>query len=133
MHPVIRFLVVACLIWLIPFLVSLPFFDRTGQLQTKFWLFKGVMALVLGSSAFVLFRWLISRWSPRPSLVTLVLLGLGTVAINITLDAITIIPLTQIGLRDYVFQIGTLYLLIVGMSVIAGRHRSEREDTHAIA
>jgi glucan phosphoethanolaminetransferase (alkaline phosphatase superfamily) len=132
-HPVIRFLIVAFLIWLIPFLVSLPFFNRDGQLQTNFWLFKGVMGLVLSSSSFILFRWLAWRWSPRPRPVTMALLGLAAAAISVALDAVTVIPLAQMGLSDYIVQIVSLYLLIIGMSVAAGMHQNEREDTRAIA
>lgn len=119
MRQPVRFLVVALLIWLIPFLVSLPFFNRDGQLMVNFWVFKGVMAVVLSGGAFLLFRWLMRSWAPAPRRTTAVILGLGAVVVSIALDSLTVIPLTQMGLGEYLAQIVSLYTLIILMGLAA--------------
>lgn len=87
----------------------------------------------LSSHAFVLFRWLVGGCSPQPRLTTMALLGLGAALVSIALDAVTVIPIIQMALSEYIVQIVSLYLLIISMSVAAGMRQNEREDTRAIA
>ena len=116
-----RFLVVSFLIWLIPFVVSIPFFDRAGQLTINFWVFKALMATTLIGSAFPLFHWLYRSLAlPNRHWTIATGLGLGALSINILLDMITVIPFTNMAVTDYIVQIAVLYLFIPIISVYIG-------------
>lgn len=120
MNIVWRFGVVSFGVWLVPFVVSLPFFNREGQLITGFWLFKAIMALVLVSSALVLFRWFYRSTVRNQNWATFVLFGFGAAAINIILDSFTIIPLTNTPPARYMVETASFYTAIVVASVYAG-------------
>lgn len=121
MNTVLRFLLLSFLTWLIPFVVSFPFFNREGQLVVNFWLFKAVMVGVLSMSAFSLFRWFYrSTALPNRRWATCALIGLGAVAINIALDSLTVIPFTNMTAPQYAVQIASLYLLIIAASLYTG-------------
>jgi hypothetical protein len=130
MFTFLRFLVVSFLIWLIPFVSSFFFFGRDGSLTINFWLFKGIMALVLFVCSVVLFRW----WYGTASLPTRSwwfagLIGLGTVAINIVLDTQTVMRLTNIAPGQYFIEVAALYLLvIVGVSIAQRTHVRKGEQ-----
>jgi hypothetical protein len=90
----VRLLAVGLLTWLIPFAVSIAFFDQNRQLVLPFVAFKVIMLIVLAVCAFVLFRWF---WRDaaheRASLNAALLAGLVVFAVNIALDAFTVMPL----------------------------------------
>jgi hypothetical protein len=121
-NTVWRFLLISFLLWLVPFVCSFPFFTRQGTLTINFWLFKGLMTLVLVVCAFVLFRWFYgSTPLPDGNWPLYALVGLGAVLINIGLDTQTVMRFTAISWGQYAAQVGSIYLLvIVGMSIYQG-------------
>lgn len=121
MNTVLRFLLLSFLTWLVPFVISFPFFNREGQLVVNFWLFKAVMVGVLSISAFYLFRWFYrSTALSNRGWATCALIGLGAVAINIALDRLTVIPFTNMTSAQYAVQIASLYLFIIAISLYTG-------------
>lgn len=129
MNSMVRFLVISLLIWLVPFVVSLPFFGREGKLSTPFWLFKANMLVVLSGTAWYLFRWFYrsSVMSQQPR-TTFALLGFGTAAINVALDMVTIVPLMKMTAAQYATQVAPAYLLIVVASITAGLRQTRTEN-----
>jgi hypothetical protein len=130
MRFVLHFLLTSTLIWLVPFVASFPFFDRTGALTINFWAFKALMAAVLMTTSFFAFRVLYRRASRTKQPWTFYLFtGLGALAISVILDAFTVIPLTGITPVDYVQQIVSIYLLIPILAVYIGGKQAQLEAT----
>lgn len=115
--------------WLVPFLVSFAFFDRSGQLAIPQPLFKSLMVVVFGGLGMALLVAAFRRVpaSPRTGFV----LGCFWLAINLLLDFAILLPFTKMPALDYVYDIGIRYLLIpimaTGLGVIAARSRSSVE------
>jgi len=129
MNTLFRFLLVSFLIWLIPFVISFPFFDSEGQLIVNFWAFKAVMVGVLIVSTFYLFRWLYrSLVLPNRHWTAFALVGLGTLAINVGLDMVTVIPFTNMTPVQYVTQVASLYLCIIAISTYTGGRRARAKE-----
>lgn len=121
MRTTLRFLLLAILIWLIPFALSIPFFGADGQLAINFWLFKLIMFVVLTLTCFFLYRWFYkSALLPNRDWRILALIGVGVLIINVLLDSITVIPLGQMTAAEYVTQIGVVYLMMVASSIYVG-------------
>ena len=115
------------LTWLVPFIVSLPFFLVEGELVIDIFLFKTIMLVVLGGfGTLMLVRFM------RPIQQNFVQAGLtaGLVwfAINTVLDLIVLVGLLGTPLPEWVVQTGLRYLVIpitgyaLGQAV-ANRHR----------
>ena len=111
--------------WLIPFLASLLFFDRTGQLLISQPLFKSIMVVVGGLVAVgllvVAFRRNLA--SPASGLI----LGLYWLAINVLLDLVVLVAFFKMSFLLYLYDIGLRYLLIpiiaLGMGAVGqGAH-----------
>lgn len=116
-----RWLLVSFLIWLLPFLASMPFFNREGQLIVNFWIFKTLMVAIMVATAIGGFRWFYrSTTYETGDWRAFSLLGAGTMGLNIALDSLTVIPLTNMSLVDYSSQVGVWYGLIVVVSLASG-------------
>ena len=97
--------------WLVPFVVSLPFFSADGELIIDIFLFKTIMIVVLGGfGTMMLVRFM------RPIQQDFVKAGLtaGLVwfAINIVLDLIVLVGLLGTPLPEWFVQTGLRYLVI---------------------
>jgi glucan phosphoethanolaminetransferase (alkaline phosphatase superfamily) len=106
------------LIWLVPFVASIPFFSPEGVLQINFWLYKAVMAVVLLATCVLVFRWLYHRrpaWRARA-----VWIGVGAAAVSVVLDLLTIVLLIGMPLPAYAAQVLPVYSLIVIVSAWIG-------------
>lgn len=114
------------LLWAVPFLISIPFFNRQGELQTDLFLFKGVMA-VCGSLTGVslLVRYLarvhadrVHQMDPGSSrggfhfwrfgLFT----GILWLLVNWGLDFLILLPMNGQSPQEYMTRIGLGYLAI---------------------
>lgn len=112
--------------WVIPFAISVFFFDRTGQLLVAQPLFKSIMVIVGGASGVAL---LVAAFrqvdvSPASSLA----LGCYWLVINLLLDLAVLVALMKMPLALYLYDIGLRYLLIpiisAGMGIVAAHARS---------
>lgn len=111
----------AALLWAVPFLVSVPFFNRAGELQIDIFAFKSLM-LVVGSLTGVtlLLRHLGRAYAERlqASVATSAFwrFGLATgalwLAINWALDFLILLPLSGQSPTEYMLSIGAGYLAI---------------------
>jgi hypothetical protein len=109
--------------WLIPFLVSFLFFDRTGQLLIPQPLFKSLMVVIFGGLGMAL---LIAAFRTiTPSVTSGLALGCYWLTINLLLDLLVLIPFTKMPVTLYFQDIGLRYLLIpimgAGMGIVGAR------------
>ncbi len=104
--------------WAVPLLISFLFFDRSGQLVVPQALFKSIMIVVFGGLGAALLVAAFRRH--RPALRSGILIGCYWLFLNLALDLIILLPLTGMGLTDYVFDIGLRYLLIPVMGAAMG-------------
>lgn len=105
-----KLLLFGFLTWLVPFVVSVPLVGRDGQPVLPTGLFKSLM-IVIGSAvgAWLLVR--VFRQPPtfrHPGLVV----GLLWLGINVALDLLILVPLTNMSLLNYASEIGLRYLVI---------------------
>lgn len=118
---IVRVLLASAAIWAVPFLASMPFFGRDGELITSFWLFKGTMIIILAIVAVAAFRWLYAEWpAPGLSIGGFVLIGAATVAIQVLLDLPTIVRMQQMSTGRYLIEVGIVYTILIVISVVIG-------------
>jgi len=109
--------------WLLPFVASFLFFDRTGQLLIDRPLFKSIMVVVGGGVG----AWLLAVAFRRiaPSWRTGLTLGGFWLAINLALDLAVLVPFTKMPVALYLTDIGLRYLLMpiiaTAMGIVAAR------------
>jgi hypothetical protein len=105
--------------WLIPFLTSFLFYTREGELTIDIFLFKSIM-IVVGSvtAAFLLISYF--RNIGADYLKEGVILGLTWFGINILLDLLVLIPMSEMSLEEYFAQIGLRYVVIPVMCITVG-------------
>jgi hypothetical protein len=96
--------------WLLPFVVSFLFVDRSGQFLIPQPLFKSLMAVLSGGIGASLL--VIAFQRITPSLHTGLALGGYWLLINIVLDLIVLVRLTEMPILAYFYDVGLRYLLI---------------------
>ncbi|AFV23869.1 hypothetical protein Mpsy_1662 [Methanolobus psychrophilus R15] len=105
--------------WLVPFITSLFFYTREGELAIDIFFFKSIM-IVVGS---VTAAFLIVSYFKAINVDYLkegVVLGLTWFGINILLDLMVLIPMSGMSLEDYFAQIGLRYVVIPVMCITVG-------------
>ena len=114
------------LTWLVPFVVSVFFYDRTGALTISLPMFKSLM-VVIGGGVGAGFLVLTFR-HVRASVASGFAVGLAWFAINIALDLVVLVPMMRVSMTTYLFDIGLRYLLLpifaVAMGSATARDRS---------
>jgi hypothetical protein len=104
--------------WLVPFVISFMFVDRTGQFLIPQPLFKSLMVVVFGGFGSALlvvaFRRIV------PSTRSGIALGCYWLVINLVLDLLILIPLIRMPIVTYFYDIGLRYLLIPVISTAIG-------------
>lgn len=108
----------AFLTWLVPFLVSIPFYGKEG-LVIDLQLFKSIMIAVGSITAAILIIWCfrpVERDYTREAIIT----GIVWLFANWILDLIVLAGLLGMTLSDYAAQIGLRYLVIPAMVIAAG-------------
>ncbi|MCC6887104.1 MAG: hypothetical protein IT536_00990 [Hyphomicrobiales bacterium] len=109
--------------WAVPFIASLAFFSRTGELVIPQPLFKSLMVVIGGGVAV----WLLVRVFRQvpPSLGTGLAIGGYWLAINWVLDLLVLLPMSGMTLAAYASDIGLRYLLIpiiaAGLGAVGAR------------
>jgi uncharacterized membrane protein YpjA len=106
------------LTWAIPFVISLAFYGPRGVPRVDVRLIKSVMLIVGGGAGGVLLVRMVRRFSL--SFTESILVGLFWCLCNLALDAVILVPMTHMGLADYVWDIGARYLLIPIMAGVVG-------------
>ncbi|MBN1166402.1 MAG: hypothetical protein JXA44_04640 [Methanospirillaceae archaeon] len=119
MNRLLQIILYGCIVWLVPFLVAIPFYSPDGTLLFGEPVFKSVM-IVVGAliGAFLIVRYYqnISENYIREGIY----LGVVWLLINWILDLVILLPLSGMDIIQYFCQIGLRYLMIPVMSVMAG-------------
>jgi hypothetical protein len=104
--------------WLVPFLISAAFYDRSGHLLILQPLFKSIMVVVGGTTGTVLLVIAFRRIAATP--ITGLVLGCYWLAINLVLDFIVLVGLMKMSAALYVYDIGLRYLLLPVIATAMG-------------
>lgn len=107
------------LVWLIPFIVAIPFYSPTGEILIDQGLFKSLMILLgsgTGAICIILFFRKITEDYFKAGLV----IGFTWLIINWGLDYLILLPLSGMEITAYLNQIGVRYLSILIMTGMAG-------------
>ncbi len=115
--------------WLVPFLISFLFFDRTGQPLIPQPLFKSIMVVVFGGLGTALLVVAFRRITP--SATAGFALGCFWLAINLVLDLLVLVPFVKMPITLYLYDVGLRYLLIpiiaTAMGIVAARTAARRD------
>ncbi|MBN2511151.1 MAG: hypothetical protein JXB03_12805 [Spirochaetales bacterium] len=106
------------LAWLIPFVMSFPFYSKDGLVIDVF-LFKSIMIVigaVSGAILLVLYFGSIKESFIKEGAIA----GLVWFAINILLDIAVLLPMSGMGIGQYFAEIGLRYLVMPAMSISIG-------------
>lgn len=116
------------LAWLIPFVASIFFYTKEGELIINMDLFKSIMVVVgMLSGTYLLVKYfekiktnfLKEGW----------IVGLVWFVINIGLDLLILLPMSKMTLADYLMTIGLRYLSIpiiaIGFGYVLERSRNK--------
>jgi hypothetical protein len=107
------------LTWLIPFVVSIFFFSREGQILIDEHLFKTIM-IVVGSASGALMLVVYFKKVNRGYLKEGIIVGLVWLAINWAFDFAVLLPMSGMSAGTYFIQIGLQYLVLPTMSIAMG-------------
>jgi hypothetical protein len=104
----------AGLLWLIPFLVSIFFYNQDGDLLVDFWVFKVAMVVVASVTSIFLFRWYYKGKDIHPIkiLIPEVLL------VNVVLDLIVLVGLLGMELSFWAISILPVYIVMIPLTII---------------
>lgn len=116
----IRAVIYGFLTWLIPFLSSFVFYNKDGGLSIEIMFFKSIMIVIGSISATFL---LVSHFKriDNDYLKQAIIVGFIWLAINIGLDLLVLLPMSDMSLADYFMQIGLRYLIIPVMAIMIGK------------
>ncbi|PWR72722.1 hypothetical protein [Methanospirillum lacunae] len=129
MRDNVRILLYGFLTWLIPFLLSIPFYSG-GGLQIDQQLFKSIMIVAGALTGAALIIHLFSVMTMEYQTAGYVT-GVAWLLINWGLDIVILIPLSGLDFISYTFQIGLRYLVIPVMTIMAGvvaEHAARKES-----
>lgn len=114
-----KILLYGFLTWLIPFVISFFFYTREGELQIDIFLFKSIMIVV----GFISASWLMVCYFKKVEtdyLKTGLVLGIAWLIINLALDFLILLPMSEMSINDYFAQIGLRYLAIPAITIAMG-------------
>ena len=119
MNKNIRNLLYGFLAWLIPFVVAFFFYSKEGGLVIDIFLFKSIMIVVGAiSGAFLLISYFKNIHANY--LYEGIIVGFTWLGINILLDLLVLIPMSEMTFPVYFAQIGLRYLVMPVMSIMVG-------------
>ena len=119
MNKNIRNILYGFLAWLIPFVTAFFFYSKEGGLVIDIFLFKTIM-IVVGA---IVGAFLLVSYFKRVNANYLyegIIVGLTWLGINILLDLLVLVPMSEMALPDYFAQIGLRYLVMPVMSMMVG-------------
>ncbi|MFH0861507.1 MAG: hypothetical protein V1875_00620 [Candidatus Altiarchaeota archaeon] len=105
--------------WLIPFLLSIPFFSAEGRLIVDEHLFKSIM-IIVGSLSAGLLLIDIFKDVKKEQIQEGFTIGVIWFVMNILLDVIVLLPMSGMAFGQYYAEIGMRYLAMPIMSLTMG-------------
>ncbi|MCQ1538762.1 hypothetical protein FTO68_07165 [Methanocalculus taiwanensis] len=121
MHPHLRLLIYGILTWLIPFVLSLFLYGPDGTLTIGVFAFKSLMIISgAASGALLIFLYLRSLPAGTNWLTAGIIVGISWLLINWALDLMVMVALFGMGGWEWFIEIGSRYLVIPAMAILAG-------------
>lgn len=119
MNKTLRNILYGFLAWLIPFVSAFFFYSKEDGLVIDIFLFKTIM-IVVGAiiSAFLLVSYF--KRIHANYLMEGIIVGITWFIINIILDILILIPISEMLLSNYFAEIGLRYLIMPVMSIMVG-------------
>ena len=119
MNFTVKTILYGILVWLVPFIIAIPFYSPDGTLLIDVHFFKTIMIVTGGAIGAILLIRLFSEISDR-YVRNGWIIGAIWLIINWILDLGILLPLNGMDISTYVGEIGLRYLMILIMSVMAG-------------
>ena len=110
MKKEIKIILFGILSWLIPFAVSMFFYNKEGRITIDIFLFKSIMILTGSLAGAFLMNSIIKKYYIKKG--EGLIIGLIWYIINIGLDLIILLPMAHLSIVDYFYQMGIRYLII---------------------
>ena len=105
--------------WLVPFVVSFLFYNKNGQPTLDANLTHNILVVVgVATGSYLLVRYF--KGVHNQPIKEGIIVGLVWLIMNLVLDVIILLPMSKIGIDEYISRIGISYLSIFLMSVMAG-------------
>ena len=105
--------------WLVPFVAAFLFYSQEGQLLVDVSFFKSVMAVVGSATGAVLLVMYFGKLKVN-YFNEGILAGFVFLAMNILLDLLILVPMSNMLVSDYFLQIGLMYIVILIMGASMG-------------
>jgi len=128
MQSIKKALFFGVLVWLLPFIASMPFYSKNGQLSGDIFLLKTIM-IIVGSLTGAVCLILYFKNVTEKHLNEGIVLGLLWLVINIAIDCIILIPMAKMDIITYFLQIGLRYLTIPITSITIGYLMSLKKNS----
>ena len=119
MNKLTHIILLGILIWLVPFISAFGFYDRSGNLNIDYDLFKSIMIVISAIvSSYAILRYY--RFVQVNFIREGYIIGVSWLVINLLLDLIILVPMAKMQFRDYVMAIGIRYLQIPIICITIG-------------
>lgn len=118
MKKYIKIIILGFISWAIPFIISIPFYSKEGQVIIDIFLFKSIMIIIGTLTGAILLIYYFK--GIKKHIYDGIFVGIIWYIINVILDLVILVPLSDISIKNYFFQIGIRYLLIPIMSIAMG-------------
>ena len=115
----LRLIILGFVTWLVPFLVSFGFYDRAGNLNVAYGLFKSAMVVVSAITGMCMLSYhlrFVKNSFVREGFIT----GISWLLINYILDLIVLVPMSGMSIGQYFLTIGLGYLQIPVICISVG-------------
>ena len=128
MKSPIRIAVGGIVLWLVPFLVSIPFFSSDGELLIRQQVFGTIMSIVLALSIAAVVIWFFEQ-KQEDYLRTGLLVGIVWLIMNWVLDLIVLVSLFGMPFADYVTQLAGVYVVVPITTIAIGYLLNYHQNT----
>jgi hypothetical protein len=119
MKKVLKIGLYGFLTWLIPFVISFFFYDRSGQPTMDIFFIKSILLVV--SSLFGAYLLIVYFKQLKDDfLKEALIVGVSWLSINWLLDVVILLPMAKISIAAWFTQIGLRYLVIPVFSISIG-------------
>lgn len=107
------------ILWIIPFVFSFFFFDKTGNLAIEENFFKSIMVFVGNLTGSILLYFYLKKYSGN-FLKEAMIIGFSWFFVNVLLDVFVLIPMAEMTFMAYCKEIGLRYLVLPTFSIVVG-------------
>jgi hypothetical protein len=107
----LRALIAGIIVWMVPFAVGTALVTPGGQPRVSFIVFKVVLVATLALTG-VVAGWWLAKKGDLGSLLAIAAASLAAIAVNLVLDMVVLLPITNQAATEYLSEVAVSYLLI---------------------